>query len=81
MANNEYLLLFNQAGDLDIEVKFLNSQSKIANKKMTASDILKLIDPNTGKFFNEMKFDEYVLKIKRYEIDPNKNKVTIIVNR
>lgn len=81
MAIPEYLILFpNQNnGDIEVAVKFKNYNGCIRNAKISASEIEKIINPDNGKFYTKMTFDEHLFEVTKYEINPIDKKITIHV--
>lgn len=50
----------------------------VAEGSVDFIDLSDLINSDTGSFYSLLFFDEYLKKIIKYEIDPNKNEITII---
>lgn len=77
----EYLQLFSNDGPVVVWVRFSSkdSQRSIAKMSMQWGELDRIIDPLTGEPFKFMFFDAYRCPISRYEIDPKKNMLTIIV--
>jgi hypothetical protein len=71
----EYLELFSQEGDIEVEVKFKNKKH-ISKVKMSPYEISKIVSQN-GEFITKMEFDGYFFEIYKYEIDPVKKKLII----
>lgn len=81
----EYLILLGppatSAGTLKVIVREGKSNGKklpIAEKSILSNELYRLINPTTQKFYEKMSFDEYVMEIKRYELDPHESTLTII---
>jgi len=81
MGIPEYLILFSNTGNIDVEVKFKDHQGSVANVKMTTDEIVKLIDPRSHEFYTEMKFDDWLFEICKYQIDPLNRKITIMARK
>jgi len=77
----EYLMLFSNDGDFDISVKFKDHPGSITNKKMTADEIVNLIHPHNRNFYTEMRFDDWLFEIYKYQIDPINKKITIMTRK
>jgi len=78
----EYLQLFSNAGPVTVRVKFSDksdSHSTIPQMKMNWQELERLIDPETGSPYLYMFFDAHRCLIKRYEINPGKSLLTIVV--
>ena len=78
MDYSEFLILFSNEGEYDIDVKFKGHPGFVKSMKMNPDEIVKLISPEYD-FYTEMTFDDYLLEIYRYHIDPFKKKITIMV--
>lgn len=72
MGYPEYLMLFENHGEYKVHVQFKDFDGKITNVTMGASEIVKLIDPSNGLFYEKLLFDDYLFEISKYEIDPIK---------
>ena len=79
METPEYLALFSNKGNIIVEVKFKDYHGGVANLKMMADEIIKLTDPSSHEFLTEMRFDDWLFEIYKYQIDPLKKKITIMV--
>lgn len=81
MAIPEYLILFSNQnnGDIEVVVKFKNYNGYIRNAKISASEFEKLINPENGEFYTKMTFDEHLFEVTKYEINPINKKITIHV--
>ncbi len=77
----EYLEIFSDSGGIDVEVRFKGFSGMIRKTKMYPDDLIKLIDRNTGDFFTAMQFDGHLLDVDTYQIDPIKNKLTIVARK
>lgn len=73
----EYCSIFNDTGEIKVEVRFKNFDGNVRNFNMKPCDIAKLIDPESGQFYSEMDFDEWRFYVYRYEIDPLRKKLII----
>lgn len=83
MVYPEYLEVFSDNGEIDVEVKFkgFSSAVSITKAKMFSEELAKLIDRSTGSFYTAMRFDDHLLDIEAYQIDPIKNKLTIVARK
>lgn len=79
MIGIEFLQLFSNDGVYSVEVNFTNHDGSIASQKMYADEISRLIDPDTGNFFSEMRFDDWPGEITKYQIFPKSRKMKISV--
>ncbi len=78
----EYLQLFSNEGPATVRVKFSDKSDQhreMAQLKMQWQELDQLSDPETGAPYLYMFFDTYRCPIKRYEIIPEKNLLTIVV--
>jgi len=78
----EYLQLFSGEGDVTVRVKFASREDSfrsMPDRQMSWQELAKIIDHETGKPFMHMYLDTYRCTIQRYEIDPVKNVLTIVV--
>ncbi len=75
----EYYVLFRDGGDIKVVVKRKGYEEFVADLSMNADKIITLIDPSTGRFYTEMRFDDWLFEVYRYSIDPIKKKLTIMV--
>ncbi len=74
----EYLSLFNEAGaDMQVEVKLKGFDGNVDSSQMNAEAITRLIDPKTGHFLCQMRFDDWPFDIVSYHINPKAKKLTI----
>lgn len=73
----EYLCLFSNKGDIDVEVHFMDCDGMVSRQRMHAEEISRLIDDGCGGFFKRMDFDEITFEISTYEIDPAGKRVVI----
>ena len=74
----EYLVLFSNEGTIDVHVKFEESGVSIAVRKMKPKEISVLISKDGKGFYNHMTFDDHRFAICKYEIDPIKDRLTIL---
>lgn len=84
MQHPEYLELFSPrsgAGTISVEVKFKDHDGRISDLKMSAREIEKIINPDDGEFYREMRFDDWLFDIYKYQIDPIKKKMTIMARK
>jgi len=77
----EYLVLFSNEGTIDVQVKFEDHEGSVATRKMSPQEISVLISNDGTKFHTRMTFDDWPFAIRKYEIDPAKNKLTIVVRK
>ncbi|MBT0652346.1 hypothetical protein [Geomobilimonas luticola] len=80
----EYNQIFSDNGPVTVCVKFSDksdSHRSMPPKTMHWHEINRLIDPADDSFFRSMYFDAYRCPVIRYEIDPEKNLLTIIVGK
>lgn len=77
----EYLSLFSNQGDCQVQVRFKDGDGCVANLAMMASEISNLVDPSTGSFYGKMYFDDHLFDIYKYEIDPTKMTLLIKARR
>jgi hypothetical protein len=78
----EYLELFQNSGPVKVSVRFsaaVDKHRSIADAAMQWHDLERLIDQSTGMFYNVIRFDSYECSVKKYEIDPLANSLTIVV--
>jgi len=73
----EYLLLFSGEGDFVVEPRFKGGHGMVTRRRMAAIDVNQLITPDQTGFYREMYFDDHLLHIMRYVIDPQKRIMTI----
>lgn len=73
----EYLCLFSNRGDIDVEVHFMDCDGIVSRQRMHAEEISRLIDDGCGGFFKRINFDEITFEISTYEIDPAGKRVVI----
>lgn len=76
MSAPEYFSLFSESGEFSVEVRF-KGEGFVASRSATAHDISQLIDPETGRFYVAMTFDDHLFEIYKYEIDPINKKLII----
>jgi len=77
----EYLMLFSNDGDFKIDVKFKDHPGNISKLAMNANEVVNLISPSTGRFYTEMRFDDWLFEIYNYRIDPLKKQLTIMARK
>jgi hypothetical protein len=78
----EYLQLFSNDGPVKVTVRFSAERDKHRAASIMAmhwKEFERLIDPETGALYMSMYFDTHLYPIKRYEIDPASNSLTIVV--
>lgn len=78
----EYLQLFSNEGLVKVSVQFSDKCDKhrsMTEMSMHWHELDRLIDPETGSPYNYIYFNTYKCQIKRYEIDPVKNSLTIVI--
>lgn len=75
----EYLVLFSNEGVIDVRVKFEDYEGSVQTKKMSPQEIAVLISDDGLGFHSRMTFDDSPFAIRKYEIDPAKNQLTIFV--
>ena len=75
----EYLVLFSNNGTIDVHVNFEKNGVSIAVRKMEPSEISVLISKAGKGFYKQMTFDEHPYAICKYEIDPQNDRLTIVV--
>lgn len=77
----EYLTLLKNEGNIEVDVKFKDQKIWISNRKITANNIIDLINPTSDNFYTKMTFDEHLYEVYKYEIDPIRMKLTIKVRK
>ena len=78
----EYLECFSNSGPVKVTVHFCAQSDKhrsMPDQSMHWSELDRLIDHATGMFFTELRFDTHQCPVKKYEIAPEKNTLTIVV--
>jgi hypothetical protein len=78
----EYLQLFSNDGPVTVRVRFSSKEDghrSITKMNMRWDELNRIIDPETSTPYRFMYFDAYRCPISRYEIDPGKNVLTIVV--
>ena len=73
----EFLCVFSNQGPIEATVKFQNHSAWVASRNLYPSEITSLIDPKTGRFVTEMRFDDCPAKVKKIEIRTSTNKLVI----
>ena len=78
--DNEYHLIFQGDGPYTLEV-FQDERpfGGLPPKCVHATDIMKLIDPASGKFKKALYFDDHLIKIESYSIHPKLKEIRIHV--
>jgi len=75
----EYLSLFDsESGEYEVRVNFIGRDASIRKMRVRPEDFKKLINPETGMFYEKMCFDDYLAKVLRYIIKPDKRAVEIV---
>ena len=77
----EYLSLFSNQGDYQVQVRFKDNDGCVARQAMMADEITNLVDPRTGAFYGKMYLDDHLFEINKYEIDPTKMTLLIKARR
>ena len=77
----EYLALFSNNGNIDVQVSFEDHKGSISNRKMSPREISVLISPQGKGFHTQMTFDDWPFVITKYEIEPAENKLTIFAKK
>jgi hypothetical protein len=77
MAVPDICDLFTDEGLITVEVAFDNFSGKVRSFRMDAGEITKLINPDTGLFYNELKLFGRAFPILGYDIDPQRNRMTV----
>lgn len=80
----EYLECFSNTGPIKVSVRFSSASDKHRTLPKTAihwSELELLIDCETGMFYSELRFDSHICPIKKYEIVPGLNTLTIVVGK
>lgn len=75
----EYLVLFSNKGTIDVHVKFEKNAGKIVVQKMEPREISALISDESMGFYKQMTFDDHKFAVCKYEIDPQNDRLTIVV--
>ncbi len=78
----EYLELFSNTGPVKVSVRFSSAGDKhrsIAESSMHWHELERIIDPESGRPYSSMYFDSHTCPVKKYEIDPAANSLTIVV--
>lgn len=73
----EYFDLFSNAGSVNIEVRFKNSDSSVSEQKIDAGEIRKLITADGKSFVTKMRFDDHLAEIEKIDIFLSKNRVVL----
>ena len=77
----EFLTIFSNEGNIEVEVKFKDTQSQIVKQRMSPDEIIKLIDYSNNNFYTKMTFDEHLFEVYKYQIDPIKKKFIIMARK
>jgi len=76
----EYLSLFDsERGEYEVNVNFIGRDASIRKTRIRAEDFKKLINPETGMFYEKMYFDDYLAKVLRDTIKSDERIVEIVV--
>ncbi len=75
----EYLELFSNNGSMRVRVRFMGHQASVAEQSMQEDELIRLIDPATGRLYRRMSFDEWPFEVLGYEIELAKGRLTIKV--
>jgi hypothetical protein len=78
----EYLSLFSNSGPVKVAVRFSSKRDKhrsIRAHFMYWHELDQLINPATGEFHRYIRMDEHECLVKKYEIDPRANSLTIVI--
>lgn len=81
MNSKEYLTLFSNTGNIDVSVRFKDHDGSVSNVSMEATELSKLVDPESGEFLKAMSFDEWPFEILKYEVDPVRNRLIITAKK
>lgn len=77
MQEKEYLVLFSNDGEIEIDVKLNGSFGAIASRRMRPAEITNIISDDGGGFASELTIDEWPIVVKKYEINPQNNHLII----
>ena len=77
----EYHFLFSNEGDIDVHVVFEDGDAMVPPKKMQPQEVSVLVASGKSGFHQLMKFDDWPCTILKYEIDPTKNRLTIVARK
>ncbi|GAB6097483.1 hypothetical protein JCM14469_37370 [Desulfatiferula olefinivorans] len=69
--------LFGDEGLITVEVSFDNFSGKVRSFRMDAGEITRLINPETGLFYPELRLFGRLFPIVGYDIDPRRNRLTV----
>jgi len=78
----EYLCLFSNSGPVKVTVRFSAKRDKHRSMRAHAMhwrELDQLINPETGGLYCCIFLDEHECLIKKYEIDPGANSLTIVI--
>lgn len=73
----EYHQLFSNEGAINVRVKFEDSDVMVPPQKMQPQELAALVATDGGGFHSRLTFDGHPYTVRKYEIDPIKNTVTI----
>ncbi len=77
----EFLQIFQQGGPYAIKIIFEDHEGKVCDQNMKAEDFCKLIDSASGLFYESIYVDDWLFRVRKYEIDPAKKKIAIKVRK
>lgn len=77
----EYLVLFSNDGVIDVRVEFEDHDGSVATRKMSPQKISALVSADGKGFHTQMTFDDWPFVIRKYEINPIKNQLTIFARK
>ena len=77
----EYHQLFSNEGAIHVRVKFEDSDVMVPPQKLQPQELAALVDIEGGGFHSRMNFDGHPYSVRKYEIDPTKNTVTIFARK
>lgn len=73
----EYLHIFGREGPYRVEVRFKSHDGSVAVTRISAKEISKLINKDTGLFHEVLTFDDWPAQILKYEIQPRQKRIII----
>ena len=73
----EYCRIFSNENENEKSIKVCVPKIGIHNRRMNPEEILRLISEDGKGFFSEMRFDDALYQIDKYEINPTKRTLTI----
>ena len=77
----EYHQLFSNEGAINVRVKFEDSEVMVPPRKIQPQELAALVATGGGSFHSRMTFDGHPFNVRKYEIDPIKNTVTIFARK